>query len=120
LLIWEDGEDLWYGRGVPRAWLEDGNELRLERACTPFGETSLLCRSAVHKGRIHTRIQLPSRQLPKTGWLRLRHPQHRIPVAVQIDGEPMQNSHLQGENIRLPLRDLCPGQRIELLAVYPE
>ena len=40
LLVREDGETLVIGQGVPRAWLEPGKHVAVNKAPTSFGEVS--------------------------------------------------------------------------------
>lgn len=119
LLLWENGRELWYGRGLPRAWLADGKTVRLERAVTPFGPTSLRLRSEVARGRIEARIDLPGRKLPEAVWVRLRHPGGLLPASCTLNGQALPRTDLYGENVRLSLKDRAPGERVVVEASYP-
>jgi hypothetical protein len=58
---------------TPRRWLEDGNEIVVDRAPTQFGDVSLKIKSELKNNRITAEIDLPSRA-PKRIFLRLRLP----------------------------------------------
>jgi hypothetical protein len=118
LLIWEDGDELWLGRGVPRAWFEEGKTIRIENAATHFGLAGLVIHSEAKSGRIHARIVLPTRTPPEATWLRLRHPDGKTPRRVTVNGRVLDSKHVLGEDIRLP-RDAVGGSAtVEVVAEY--
>jgi len=120
LLIDEDGDRLFFGRGIPREWLEDGKEVRIERAVTSFGTAGLRIRSEADGGSIRAEIDLPSRALPGEVWLRLRHPRGLEPERV-LDGEgrPLPPDRISGEDIRLvPGATAAAGGKVKLTAEY--
>ena len=118
LLIWENGDQLWFGRAVPREWLEDGKTIRIERAPTTFGAAGLAIRSEVNKGRIYATVCLPTRSPPSQVWLRIRHPQGRRLRRVLINGRSVEPERIVGPDIRLApgLTDLSSA--VEIQAEY--
>ncbi len=77
-------------RGVPRAWLADGQVIRVARAPTCLGPLSYEIRSRVAAGEIQARIE-PPRRNPPAGMrlrLRLRHPDGKPIAAVTVNGRP--------------------------------
>jgi hypothetical protein len=60
--------------GTSRRWLEDGREIKVARAPTPFGEVSVHVRSRLAAGELVAEVDLPTRQLPARTLLRLRVP----------------------------------------------
>jgi len=118
LLVWEDGDSLWFGRAMPREWLENGKTVRIDNAATTFGTAGLLVRSHVDNGRILATVQVPKRQAPKEVWLRLRHPQGLTPSRVVINDRPLPADRIIGENIRLLPGDLDITRPVEVLAEY--
>jgi len=58
LLVWENGDHLWFGRAIPRQWLEDGKTVRIQEAATSFGTAGMVLQSEIGKGRIHASLQL--------------------------------------------------------------
>lgn len=118
LLLQESKGEWWYGRGVPRAWLEDGERVVLEDAPTRLGRTSLVIESAAMRGEIRARIRLPDRELPRAAWVRLRHPEGKSPTSVRVGGRPLPGSLVRGEDIRLPLERSRPGDELRLVARY--
>ena len=120
LLLWEAADTFWYGRGLPRAWLADGREVRLEHAPTRLGPTGLHLRSQVGRGRILATLTLPARAQPGAVWLRLRHPEGRYPTRVDLDGTPLPVALRRGEDLSIPLAGARPGQTLEIEACYEE
>lgn len=70
MLCYDEGDELVYCRATPRAWLEPGREIRVERLQTRFGPTSFMLKA--EKDRITGRIELPTRYPPPAPKLRLR------------------------------------------------
>ncbi|UCD28694.1 MAG: hypothetical protein JSV03_16720 [Planctomycetota bacterium] len=101
LLVWEDGDRLWLARATPRAWLEDGKIIRVERAPTYYGTVGLVIRSEVDSGHIYAEVTLPTRNPPKEMWLRLRHPQAKTPKQVLIDDKVIDFDLVAGEDISI-------------------
>jgi len=118
LLVWENGRELWFGRGIPRAWLEDGKSIRIERAPTFFGTAGLIIRSDAKNGRIHATVTVPTRNAPKTVWLRLRHPEGKRPLRVLINDKPIAAARVLGEDIRLAPGETDPSKPFDVVAEY--
>lgn len=75
-MLWiEDGATLRLLTGVPRAWLEHGKEIKLEKVASYFGKFSLTVNSQVDAGRIEAEVKFhePGRK-PASVALRLPHP----------------------------------------------
>jgi hypothetical protein len=68
---------------TPRAWLDDGKKITVERAPTAFGEMSLSVESRLKKGEVVARIKAPARNKPEKTLLRIRLPRgHEIRSAT--------------------------------------
>ena len=63
LLVREDGNTLWLGQGIPRAWLEGGKKIVVKSAPTEFGEVSYTI-AAGNKGMFHITLAPPTRITP--------------------------------------------------------
>src|ERR1017187_7050016 len=59
---------------TPKRWLEDGKEIKVERAPTAFGPVSLRVQSRLAHGELLADLDLPGRNAPKQTLLRLRLP----------------------------------------------
>ncbi|MBM3875558.1 MAG: hypothetical protein FJ386_02425 [Verrucomicrobia bacterium] len=83
----DDGraDTLRLGFATPRRWLEDGKELKLERAPTAFGETSLTLRSRLNAGEVLAEFTPPPRA-PKAAFLRVRVPDGWQVFAAKLGG----------------------------------
>ncbi|MBI4581408.1 MAG: hypothetical protein HY718_17025, partial [Planctomycetes bacterium] len=89
LLVWEDGDKLWFGRAMPSEWLADGKTVRVANASTIFGKTGVTLRSRIDNGRIEATVALPTRSAPAEAWLRLRHPNNQTPARVFVNNRPL-------------------------------
>ena len=75
-MLWlEDGATLRLLTGVPRAWLEQGKAIKLEKVASYFGKLSLTVNSQVRAGCIEAEVKFhePARK-PRQVMLRLPHP----------------------------------------------
>lgn len=79
--------DLLLLAGAPRAWFADGQKIEVRGAPTHFGEVSLHVHSDVAAGRITARVVPPERDPWGAIKLRLRHPEGKRMVAVEVNGE---------------------------------
>jgi hypothetical protein len=99
MLIREDGDQLWLGQAIPRPWLENGKEVRVEDAPTLFGKTSYAMRSRDGAGRILVDLAPPTEPGPKSIKLRLRHPENRAISRVTVNTAPWKD--FAGETVTL-------------------
>jgi hypothetical protein len=101
MLVMEDGDSLWLARGTPRAWLKQGRRIAIEHAPTFFGEVSYSIVSDANHGSIDAVIDLPSRELPRTVCLKLRHPTGEKIRSVQVNGRTWADFDPLREVVRL-------------------
>jgi hypothetical protein len=59
---------------TPKRWLEDGKQIKVERAPTAFGPVSVRLESKLNQGQVRGEVDLPSRNPPKRTLLRIRVP----------------------------------------------
>jgi len=88
MLVFERGDDLELGLGVPLTWMEDGQRIKVERAATLFGRVDLEIVSEASANRVRAQVRLAASRPPKAVWLRLRHPAARSMQAAQVNGRP--------------------------------
>lgn len=86
---------------TPRAWLEDGKEIKVARAATMFGEISYHIKSHLKQNRIEVQIQSPARSRPESFILRLRTPLKRKIKTVTINGKSGDKFNPEKETIDL-------------------
>lgn len=86
LLLRENGDALWIGQAIPRPWLADGKEVRVEDAPTFFGKVSYSIRSTAAARQMTVELDPPIDLPPRLIYLRLRHPANRAISKVTIDG----------------------------------
>ena len=103
------GERLHLLKAVPRAWLQDGQVIRLREVPTHFGPVWLEVHSLAAQGRIAARL-IPPQQFPcRSIVLRLRHPTGQPLRSVSLNGQPWKEFDPRHETILLP-GDIWPGE----------
>lgn len=71
---------------TPRRWLADGQEIKLDRAPTAFGEVSVRLYSKLSSGTVIADIKPPMRNAPKQTLLRIRLPDDWVLRSADVDG----------------------------------
>jgi len=92
-------EELLLAHFTPRGWLEDGKEIRVKEAPTPFGKVSFSIKSHLIQDQIEANIQTPKRQPPRKFILRLRTPGKRKIRKVLLNGKPYNKFNISKETI---------------------
>jgi hypothetical protein len=82
MLFMEEGDRLDLLPGIPRAWLEEGKVIELNRVATYFGPVSLSVESHLAKGTVRAVIDCTSDRQPTRVKIRLPHPQGLAPSRV--------------------------------------
>jgi hypothetical protein len=93
---------LFVGQAVPRAWLADGQRIRVERAPTYYGPVSFTVESHTATGEIAVSLDTPMRQRPAALLVRLRHPQHKPLQSVTVNGQTWTEFDTAKEWVRIP------------------
>lgn len=96
LLLREEGDVLWLGKSIPRAWLEAGKHVGVDAAPSEFGDVSYRIDSEAD-GSMRVRIDPPTRRPPSEIRLRLRPPSGR-PIA-SVDSTPGVTFNVSGETV---------------------
>ncbi|MDY1547635.1 twin-arginine translocation signal domain-containing protein [Luteibacter sahnii] len=107
--VFDEGDTLWLGRAIPRAWLADRAPVGMTGAPTPWGMCSMSLR---REGDVlHGEVQLPDRAVPGQVRLCLRTPPGKRVDTARRDGEPVRVTDgyvtLTG----------APGQRVKVEAL---
>ncbi|HAK94425.1 MAG TPA: hypothetical protein DCM87_05350 [Planctomycetes bacterium] len=118
LLIWEDGDTLRLCRGMPREWLRGSARTAVANAPTVFGITSFRIEADADGRRIRAIVTPPARTPPRELWLRLRHPEKRLPARVFVNDARIDAARVIGEDIELLPSDAAAGGAIEVRAEY--
>lgn len=95
-------QDLYLGQAIPRYWLGDGKSIGIDKAATHFGPMSLRITSQVGQGKITAKLDPPTRNRPKTIYLRLRHPESKPIQKVTVNGQPWEKFDVKKEWVVLP------------------
>jgi hypothetical protein len=101
MLVMERSDQLWLAPFVTNHWMKDGMVVAVRGAPSKFGKVSYKITSAVSKGYIEAVIEPPTRSVPKTLVLRLRHPDERQMKAVTVNGKPHKDFDPQKQYIQL-------------------
>ncbi len=81
-----DGDVLALAQAAPRAWLQDGKTIELQRVPTYYGPMSLTMTSKVGAGELRADVQMPGVSKPKTLLVRFRHPEKKPMRGVTVNG----------------------------------
>lgn len=74
MLYLEDGDTLKLMTGIPRKWLENGEEIVLDKVGSHFGELSVKVTSEIDSGSIRATVTCKSPNKPSNVIVRLPHP----------------------------------------------
>ena len=102
MFIHEQGDTLFLGRGLPRAWVGSAEGVAIRDAATYFGPMSFEMRPVDGAKRIIARIDPPLRQPPKRTVLRFRHPQKARLIGIAVDGRAVETFDADREWVELP------------------
>jgi hypothetical protein len=102
MLVREEGNDLYLNSGAPRAWSLPGRTIEVAGAATFFGETSFKVEAHPEEGFIAARVSPPQRSHPHEIHLRLRHPEGKPMLRVEVNGRSWSKFNSQKELIALP------------------
>ena len=83
MLYMEEGNSLNLLSGVPRAWLNDGENITVRNASSYFGKISFQVQSDLKNNRIMATINIDSDRAPREVEIRLPHPQGKKPIEVK-------------------------------------
>ncbi len=101
LLVMEDGQSLWLARATPRVWLEQGKKIAVKNAPTHFGTLAYEIVSDVDKRKITATVEIPSRNPPRSIFVRFRHPGAAPIRSVMVNGQPWTGIHPDKEIVEL-------------------
>ncbi|MFN7998242.1 MAG: hypothetical protein U0Q18_31765 [Bryobacteraceae bacterium] len=102
MLVREEGDSLYLASGAPRRWFRPDETIQIQGAATYFGAVGFTIESHAGEGHVDARIELPASFRAKEIHLRLRHPEGKRIVRVEIDGAPWTQFDAQHEWITFP------------------
>lgn len=109
------GEQLLLLQATPRQWLEDGKQIRIERAPTWYGVLDLQVASRADRGEILATVRLTPRKKPAALLLRLRHPHGKPIRTVLVNGQAWNDFDVEQEWVRIPAPSV---DRYEIVVRY--
>lgn len=89
MLLCEEGDALVIGKAIPRPWLADGKEVRVDGAQTFFGKLSFSIKSHDSAAKITMTVNPPAKRPPRAIVVHLRRPgQDKAIQSVKVNGTP--------------------------------
>ena len=88
MFVHERDGDLYLGQAIPRYWLADGKTIGIERAASEFGPLAFTMTSRAAAGELSATVTAPTRNPPKTIYVRFRHPEAKRMQSVTVNGQP--------------------------------
>lgn len=101
MLVFDQDQDLYLARAVPRDWLATGKPIELQEAPTPWGRAGLRLRADTGQRRIDAELTLPATR-PNAIWLTLRAPTGTQLREVTVDGRPAKTAGPQHDRVQIP------------------
>jgi hypothetical protein len=95
-----DGDVLALAQAAPRAWLQDGKTIELQRVPTYYGPMSLTMTNKA--GELRADVEMPGLSKPKVLLVRFRHPDKKPMRGVTVNGRAWQDFDASGEWVRIP------------------
>ncbi|WP_313457532.1 Tat pathway signal protein [Stenotrophomonas sp.] len=114
MLVFDQHQDLYLARGVPRDWLATGQPIALQDAPTPWGRVGLQLRADPAQQRIEAEVTL-SPQQPGTTWLTLRVPAGTRLLEISVDGKAAKAGGPHHDRVPLPF---TAGATVRVQARY--
>lgn len=90
----QDGDRLYLGRGVPRAWLGSGKEISIKGAPTRWGRVDYAIQFS--QGKVVARVKFLGERMPVDFEVKMRVPQGTTVRSVTVNGKPSQLAGKEG------------------------
>ena len=113
MLLKEEKDELWLTWGTPRKWLEDGKKIEVRKVQTSYGPFDISIDSHVSKGFIKAELTSSLRKTPAVIRLKLRHPEGKTIMKVEINGKKWND--FKGEVINIHPSE---GSKMSIVASY--
>jgi hypothetical protein len=107
------GPDLYLGQAIPRYWLSKGSRVAIERAPSHVGVLSFAIEAGGSGDKITAVVDPPTRNSPKSIFVRIRHPKERQIKSVTVNGQPYERFDAAKEWVILP-GNIKDRQQIEV------
>jgi hypothetical protein len=103
MLVFENPDQpvVWFGKAIPRVWLEQGKTIAVADAPTRFGSVGYELHSDIDHGKVSAVLQLPE-GYGATTKLRLRVPDGKTLRAVTLNGAPWSDFSPEQELVNIP------------------
>jgi hypothetical protein len=96
-----DDDALVLAQATPRAWLQDGKKIELDRVPTYYGTLSMTLESRLRSAELRADVRMPARR-PKLLLVRFRHPDKKPIRDVTVNGRAWRDFDSALEWVRVP------------------
>ena len=114
ILAFDQGDELFLARALPRDWLASGKPIAAEGLPTPWGRVGLELQCRPAEQRIDGEVLLPAQGSART-WLTLRVPAGNALRKVTVDDREANADGPHGDRVELRA---APGSRVRIQAFY--
>ena len=101
MLVLEDSDEdrLYFGKGIPRAWVASGKAVSISDAPTRWGRVSLHLQSSANAKSVTARVTLAKTSAPKEISAKLRVPKNSPLASVTVNGHPAKISGKDNDTV---------------------
>lgn len=105
MLVLEDSDEdrIYFGKGVPRAWVASGKPVSISEAPTRWGRVSMRLQSRASDKSIVSKIRLAQARAPKEISVKLRAPKNTPLASVTVNGSPATLSGKDRDTVLVPV-----------------
>ena len=114
MLAFDQGDELFLARALPRDWLASGKPIAAEGLPTPWGRVGLELQCRPAEQRIDGEVLLPAQGSART-WLTLRVPAGNALRKVTVDDREANADGPHGDRVELRA---AHGSRVRIQAFY--
>ncbi len=114
MLVFDQDDELFLARALPRDWLASGQRVAIEGAPTPWGRVALRLQCDKAAQRIDAELVVPARAPGRT-WLTVRAPAGKSLGKVLVDGREVAVVGEHHDRIRI---DAKPSAKVRVQASY--
>jgi hypothetical protein len=96
-----DEERLYLGRGIPRAWVISGKEIKIQQAPTRWGQVNFVIKAEPEVKRVVARVELARAGAPKEVQVKFRLPAENPLKTATVNGQAATFSGLHGDCVTI-------------------
>jgi hypothetical protein len=103
MLVLEDSDEerLYLGRGLPRAWVISGKEIKIQQAPTRWGRVNFAMKAEPEVKRVVAQVDLARAGAPKEVQVKFRLPAENPLKTAMVNGQAATFSGLHGDCVTI-------------------